>query len=135
LARQQGLNSDQVHDLVYVNTGKKSVKDLKGQEANAIIEHLIRGGAQFKGKKKTRVSLPWNVVELASQKQREFIETLAGELGWMDDPARLRGFIKRAVKRDRVITRQDGIKVIEGLKNILKRTGEGKSPSRARKSL
>jgi hypothetical protein len=40
------------------------------------------------------------------------------ELGWKDNPERLKGFIKRIIKRERIRTKQEGIKVIQGLKGM-----------------
>jgi len=119
LARQLGFDDGQVHDLIFQTTAKKSIKTLSDIEAKQFIDHLIRLGAQVKKRRKPLKELPLNVVELVSQKQVQLIDLLIDQLGWENEPDRLKGFARRTIKRDRIITKQDGMKVIEGLKSIL----------------
>jgi hypothetical protein len=125
LARQLGLDPGQVHDLIFQNTAKKSIKELSDLEIKQLIEHFIRLGAQVKKRRQPSRNLPFNVVEIVSQKQIRLVDVLVDQLGWQDDPGRLKGFFRKVIRRDRIITKQDGIKVIEGLKSILnKKRGE-----------
>ena len=125
LAKQIGLDEDQVHDIIFQFTARKSIKTLSDIEVNQIIDHFIQLGAQVKKRRKSPKELPLNVVELVSQKQVQLVDLLSIKLGWQDDPERLKGFTRKVIKRDRIITKQDGMKVIEGLKSILnKKKGE-----------
>lgn len=125
LVKQIGLDEDQVHNLIFQVTAKKSIKTLSDLEVNQLINHFIRMGARVKKRRGPSRNLPFNVVELVSQKQIRLVDILADQLGWQDDPDRLKGFIRKVIKRDRIITKQDGMKVIEGLKSILnKKKGE-----------
>lgn len=65
---------------------------------------------------------PIQIKNRISQRQIWKINQYADELGWTD-PKRLEGFIERQTgkKNLRSLTKQDGIKVIDGLKKISER--------------
>jgi len=129
LARQLGFDEGQVHDIIFQFTARKSIKALSDIEVSQIVDHFIQLGAQVKKRREPPKELPLNVVELVTQKQIRLVDLLTIELGWQEDPERLKGFVRRVVKRDRIITKQDGMKVIEGLKSILnKKKGESFFP-------
>lgn len=135
LAKQIGLDEDQVHDIIFQFTAKKSIKALSDLEINQLIEHFIRLGAQVKKRRPLSRNLPFNVVELVSQKQTRLVDILVDQLGWRDDPDRLKEFIRRVIKRDRIVTKQDGMKVIEGLKGVLNKKRGEPFPPKAQKAV
>ena len=115
LARQLGMESDMLHEMVFQVTGKDSLKNLSVSEAAGIIEGLIDDGAKARRKRKPRKKLPANVVELVTSEQIRLIEYLVDQLGW-DNPHNLTGFNKRVIKKERICTNKEASKVIEGLK-------------------
>jgi hypothetical protein len=121
LARQLGIESNELHDVVSAVTGKDSIKALLVAEGTDIIEVLIRAGGRVKKKRKPRPDLPPNVVELVTRRQTRLIKHLERRLGWHDNPERLKGFTRRIIKREGVRTKQEAMKVIEGLKNMARR--------------
>jgi hypothetical protein len=64
------------------------------------------------------------VVELVTRKQTRLIKHLEKRLGWHDNPERLKGFTRRIIKREGVRTKQEAIKVTEGLKSMARRARE-----------
>jgi len=120
------MDSDQLHELVLGHTGKDSIKALSVTEGREIIEALIHVGGKIKKKRKPQRDLPLNVVELVSKEQRLLIKYLERELGWDSNPQRLQGFAKRIIKRGSVSTKQEAIKIIQGMKSILKRETKGR---------
>ena len=81
-------------------------------------------GARYSLRPTPRKSLPPIVVELVTLKQLEFIKIIEKELGWHDNPERLKGFVKRIIKAETVRTKKEGIKVIQGLKSMIERNSE-----------
>jgi hypothetical protein len=124
LARDLEIDGDKLHKLVETLTDKKSLRALSVKEGKAVIELLIRLGGAVKKKKRLPRELPANVVELVTIDQANYIKFLEEQLAWQDNPERLKGLIKRTVGKDRVKTKEEAIKIIEGLKAFLKR-GEG----------
>jgi hypothetical protein len=120
LARQLGMDGDLLHSIVFYATGKDSLKKLSALEAAAIIDVLIEDGAKVKKKRKPRRELPENVVELVTGEQIRLIEYLVDQLGW-NHPEQLKGFNKKVIKKERIATKQEASKIIEGLKAILNR--------------
>ena len=51
LAKQIGLDEDQVHDIIFQFTTRKSIKTLSDIEVGQIVNHLIRLGARVKKRK------------------------------------------------------------------------------------
>jgi phage gp16-like protein len=127
LARQLGMDSDELHEAVSGVTGKDSIKGLSSNEAAKVIDSLVHAGGRVKKKRRPPRDLPYNVVELLSPKQARFIKYLEKKLGWQNEPDRLSGFIKRSIKRDVVRTKREAMKIIEGLKAMAERE-EKKSP-------
>ena len=121
LARQIGMESNELYDVVSAVTGKDSIKALSVTDGTDIIEVLVRAGGRVKKKRKPRPDLPPNVVELVTRKQTRLIKHLEKKLGWQDNPERLKGFIRRIIKREGVRTKQEAMKVIEGLKSMARR--------------
>lgn len=122
LARQIGMDSDCLHEMVFNVTGKDSLKALSNKESKQVIDSLVYAGAKVKKTRKPRRDLPPNVIELISPEQFRFIKYLERELGWHENPERLKGFLRRTIKSDVAKTKQDGIKAIQGLKTMVERT-------------
>lgn len=126
LARQLGLDSDELHEVVAGITGKDSIKALSVGEGIEVVNTMIRAGGRVKKKRKPRRKLPPNVVEMVTSEQLKFIGLLEERLGWQDNPERLGGFVRRIIKREVVRTKQqEGSKVIQGLKSIVNRNKGG----------
>jgi len=121
LARQVGIDSDLLHDMVLKQTGKESIKALSKTEGEAIIRTLIQSGGKLTKKRRPPKALPLNVVELISKEQRWLIHQLVQELGWTENPERLKGFMARVIKKGQISTKQEAIKVIQGLKGMVER--------------
>ena len=121
LARQIGIDNDELHELVAGVTGKASIKALSVMEGKDVIDTLIRAGGKVTNKRRPRRDLPANVVEMVTPKQARFIKYLEKKLGWQDSPERLKGFIKRTIKKKVVRTKPEATKVIEGLKAMANR--------------
>ena len=121
LARQLGMESDELHDVVSGVTGKNSIRALSVSDATDVIEVLVRAGGRVRKRRKPRPIMPPNVVEIVTRKQTRLIRHLESKLGWQDNPQRLKGFTKRIIKREGVRTKQEAIKVIEGLKSMARR--------------
>jgi len=122
LARQLGMDSELLHETVFDVTGKDSLKKLTVPEAVGIIDGLVDDGAKIRKKRKPRRGLPENVVELLTGKQIRLIEYLVDQLGW-DNPNQLKGFNRRVIKKERICTKQEASKIIEGLKAMVNRKG------------
>lgn len=115
------LTDEDLHAVVYRETGKESMKKLSQGEINTVARVLqnMKDGVERDTKAK-RIDEGGNA---QTEKQRRKIYALCDELGWNDDPRRLAGFVKRVTQVDRVewLTIAQCNKVIEGLKGILAR--------------
>ena len=110
------MTDEDLHALVYRETGKESIKALtQGQisEVARILQNMKDG------------------ISPRTIQQRRKIYALTESLGWNDNPQRIQGFVKRMTGVDRLewLNVAQCEKVIEGLKAILKRQerkeGEG----------
>jgi hypothetical protein len=119
-AKQLGLSSFHLHELAHELSGKNSLKALSGKNAGLLIDLLQEAGARVKTKKRPRRTLPPDVVELPSPEQGRYIKYLEKQLGWQENQKRLKGFLKYTIKRERILTKADAVKVIEGLKSMAK---------------
>jgi phage gp16-like protein len=73
LARQLGMESDELHDVVSGVTGKNSIRVLSVADATDVIEVLVRAGGRIRKKRKIAPILPSNVVEIVTRKQSRLI--------------------------------------------------------------
>lgn len=124
LARQLGMGSELLHEMIYDVTRKNSLKKLTIPEAAGVIDGLIDDGAQVLRKRKKRMRVGPNVIELITGEQIRLIEYLVDQLGW-DNPNQLTGFNRRVIKKERICTKKEASKIIEGLKAILSRKQKG----------
>ena len=110
LSRKLGMDMEDLHGMAYRISGTDSLRTLSGREAGRMIEEL-----------KTRCGQP--VIRTgggagrATEAQQRKIFRLTCELGWNDQPERLRGYIRRMCKADdvRFLTPQQASVVIDGL--------------------
>lgn len=111
MARKNGIGNDELHDIVYGLTGCESIKSLSKQQAIRVIDRL-----------NVLTGVEKNVPNRATEAQQAYILRLAREMGWSDDPARLRGFLeaKAGVSDVRFLSINSAGKIIEALKAIRK---------------
>lgn len=97
LVKEIGLNNDILHDLVKAMFNKTSLKKLSFIEAGRLIERL--GG---------------------KNSQENYIRNLEKQIGWAENPERLKGFIKGMFKKDSLnkLNKTEKSKLIEALKNM-----------------
>jgi phage gp16-like protein len=127
LARQTGIDTDLLHDMVLRHTGKSSIKTLSKTEVQTVIKALIQAGGKQPLKRRPRKNGLLNVVELISKEQRWLIKQLEQNLSWTENPERLKGFIARVIKKGQISTKQEAIKVIQGLKHMVERETNGRA--------
>lgn len=115
------LSDEDLHAVVYRETGKESMKKLTQGEINTVARVLqnMKDGVERDVHAK-RIDEGGNE---NTEKQRRKIYALCDELGWNNDSRRLEGFVKRVTHVDRVewLTVDQCNKVIEGLKGIAAR--------------
>lgn len=116
-----GLTDEDLHGVVYRETGKESMKQLTQGEITTVARVLqnMKDSAGW-GNQSKRTDEGGNPT---TERQRRKIYALCEELGWNDDPRRIQGFVKRVAHVDRLEWLGSGgcEKVIEGLKAILAR--------------
>lgn len=110
VCREQAIDNDLLHELVYAETGCSSLKNLSSRQALQVIDRL-EGRSTPKG--------------MATPKQKRFLEALLKEVGWVleDDSAdwaRLEAFIQNQYKVDSLkwLTSKTAGKAIEALKDM-----------------
>ena len=123
------MTDEDLHAVVYRETGKESIKALtQGQisEVARVLQNMKDGISRSTRPKRTDEGGDARTVQ-----QRRKIYALTESLGWNDNPQRIQGFVKRMTGVDRLewLNVAQCEKVIEGLKAILKRQerkeGEG----------
>ena len=123
------MTDEDLHAVVYRETGKESIKALtQGQinEVARVLQNMKDGVSRSTRPKRTDEGGDARTIQ-----QRRKIYALTESLGWNDNPQRIQGFVKRMTGVDRLewlnVTQCE--KVIEGVKAILKRLermeGEG----------
>jgi len=113
------LSDEDLHAVVYRETGKESIKKLTQGEINTVARVLqnLKDGTR-RGTKRTDEGGDARTVQ-----QRRKIYALTEVLGWNKDPSRIQGFVKRMTGVDRLEWLNVGQfeKVIEGLKAMIAR--------------
>ena len=127
LAHELGLNDEGLHEMVKGCTGKDSIKDLTLDDVHAVVEKFARAGAKVKKARKAQRDLPENVLEIITPDQASFIRYLEEKLGWQDNPKRLMGFAKKIIGKEKAGTKQEGIKIILALKQMVVKESIGKA--------
>ena len=110
LAKENGLENEMLHDLVKAMFNRNSLKKLTFIQAGKVIERL--GGS-------------------TGSSQESYIRALERQIGWSDNPERLKGFIKAMFKKEALksLTKKEKSKLIEALKNIKKREYDAEKQS------
>lgn len=109
LARETGLDDDTLHDIAHSVSGKESLRALTRSQAARLIDRL----QVLAGKAK-------DIPDRASQAQQNYIHSLAREMGWAEDPKRLRRFLetRAGVSDVRFLSIRAAGQIIEALKAI-----------------
>lgn len=111
LAKQAGMDNDTLHDFAHTLHRVESLKDLSKSQASRFIDNL-KLKANYK-------PVPQSADRLTS-KQKGKIFALARDMGWTDNPKRLRGFVEARVGVSDInfLSAQEAGLVIEALKAI-----------------
>lgn len=122
LSTERGLDNETLHAHVFMLTGKASLKDLSIKDSDLVIDSLKSGSKRVRGR--------------ITEKQRQYIEGLAKEIGWIDDNGkldnkRLLSFIEIRFKVSTVewLTEKKASEVIEALKAMKSRLNASKNES------
>ena len=115
------LSDEDLHSVVFRETGKESMKKLSQGEINEVarvLQNMKDSVNSVPCTKRTDEGGDARTVQ-----QRRKIYALTEALGWKGDPRRIQGFVKRITGVDRLewLDVAQCKKVIEGLKAILKR--------------
>ena len=115
------LSEEDLHAVVYRETGKESMKKLTQGEINTlarILQNMKDGVNRDTTSKRTDEG-----GDPRTEQQRRKIYALTETLGWNDDNRRVSGFAKRLTGVDRIewLNIAQCGKVIEGLKAIVAR--------------
>lgn len=110
------MDGELLHAFVLNHTGKEHISELTKYEAMDIIDKLDESKTGVK-KEKTQRS------NMATQDQVYKIKALEKELGWNDNPKRLKAFMKKytGVENLNWLTFFKASNLIESLKKVVKR--------------
>lgn len=112
LAKEKGIDNEELHELVYQCSGKDSIKSLSKDEGIRCIDRI-----------EGRKVLPTGKI---TPSQLSYINDLIKQLGWNNNPKRLKGFIRKYTKVDEIkwLNVRQASNIIEGLKRQVKELGE-----------
>ena len=115
------LTDEDLHAVVYRETGKESMRQLTQGEINKVARVLQNMKDSVPGS--ARPKRPDTGGDARTVQQRRKIYALTEALGWNDDNRRVNGFVKRVTGVDRIewLTVAQCEKVIEGLKAMVAR--------------
>lgn len=116
-----GLTDEDLHGVVYRETGKGSMKQLTQGEITAVarvLQNMKDGVKRDTTRKRTDEGGDPRTI-----RQRQKIYALTEALGWNDDNRRVNGLVKRITHVDRIewLTMAQCEKVIEALKAMVAR--------------
>lgn len=116
-----GMSDDDLHAIVYRETGKDSMKKLTQGEVNdlaRVLQNMKDSAHASVAEKRTDTGGDPRTIS-----QRRKIYQLCYDLGWNDDNRRINGFVKRMCGVDRVewLTQAQCYTVIEALKKMVAR--------------
>lgn len=112
LGRKAGMDADDLRGNAHRIGGVDSLKELSSYEASRLIDELRTRLGEMPG-------IPaQSAAGMATPAQERMIYRLEREMGWFDNPARLRGWLKRRFGREeaRWLTTSQASQAIEGLK-------------------
>jgi len=115
------LNKEDLYSIIYIETGKDSMRKLSQNEINKVCAALLKMKDSTKGKPKSnRTDVGGNK---RTQAQRQKIYRLTEELGWNDNNARINGFVKKmfGVERLEWLDKYQCNRLIEMLKSMVER--------------
>lgn len=115
------MTGEDLHTVVYRETGQESIRKLTQGEINAVARVLQNMKDSVSGSTRTKRTDVGG--DARTIQQRRKIYTLTESLGWNDDPQRIQGFVKRMTGVDRLewLNVAQCRKVIEGLKAMQSR--------------
>jgi phage gp16-like protein len=120
-----GLTEEEYKEVLALIGGVRSSKELTPEGFFKLMEHFRELGFTPRGVDTyttTRdAEKAGKFIEMVTPGQRAKIRELEGELGWADNPARLKNFMAKRFGIVRVLTKEQAIKVIEAMKAILSR--------------
>ena len=107
IGREKGIDADQLREMANTISGKPSLSGLTKNQANSLLDWLKKGINP----------------DRASSRQLWKISEFEKELGWVENPSRMNGFISKYAHVDRRewLTKGQAKNVIDGLKNLLAR--------------
>ena len=116
-----GLSDDDLHAVVYRETGKESIKALSQgdiEKVARVLQNMKDGVKRDTTRKRTDEGGDPRTI-----RQRQKIYALTETLGWNDDNRRINGLVKRITHVDRIewLTVAQCEKVIEALKAMIAR--------------
>ena len=94
------LTDEDLHAVVYRETGKESMKMLTQGEVNTVarvLQNMKDSVSRSVRDKRTDTG-----GDIRTTAQRRKIYALCEALGWNDDPRRIQGFVKRVAHVDRI---------------------------------
>ena len=115
------LSDEDLHAVVFRETGKESMKKLSQGEINEVARVLQNMKDSVNGSAHTKRTDTGGDARTVQQRRKIF--ALTEELGWNGDPRRIQGFAKRLTGVDRLewLNVAQCEKVIEGLKAMVAR--------------
>lgn len=110
VARQKGIDNETLHELVYREVSKESIKTLTCSEAYVVIHALNPDASNYKQERKGMIT----------DKQYNMIVRMSYVLGWEGNKKRINGFVKKytGVENVKWLTKYQASNVIEGLKKL-----------------
>lgn len=114
-AKELQLDNDLLHTFIFNIVGREHISELTSYEANQVIDELEY--------KKTGVRKQSYRSNMATDDQIYKIHALERELGWSDNPKRLKGFMRKYCKTDneKWLTFDKASNLIEALKKVIAR--------------
>ena len=122
------LSDEDLHAVVFRETGKESMKKLSQGEINEVARVLQNMKDSVNGSARTKRTDTGG--DARTVQQRRKIYALTEALGWNSDPQRIQGFVKRMTGIDRLewLNVAQCEKVIEGLKAMVARQKRKEGP-------
>ena len=115
------MDSEDLHAVVYRETGKDSLKNLSQNDLNQVASVLQKMKDSASGQKRPKRTDESGDPRTAAQRRK--IHALCEALGWNDNPKRIQGFVRRMTKIDRIewLDHKQCAVVIEALKKMAER--------------
>ena len=113
---QLGMDKETLHEYIFKLTGSEHISDLSKKEGIMVIERMVEiadGGKQSARGMATKAQL-WKIHDLEK------------ELGWSDNPNRLKAFMKKysGIDNEKWLKFPGASKVIEAMKKLLEKQSE-----------